>query len=192
MSAGAFLHGQIVVSRFEYLKRHHGSASITAVLEELSAEDQGLLRGIDREAWYPFSTLMRLDRAIAAHVAAADEGIYLRLGQASSDVRSFWLGQHAALIHPHGFFARIAEEHRRFHNFGRAEYIRISFGEGELRFREYPETDPIYCLSALGYLRHSLEQLTGAGAEANETACQCRGDEACVFRLRWGAAQGGI
>ena len=184
---GPHLHGHIVVSRFEYLKREHGSNSIARVLEALPAEDRKLLGGVDKGGWYPFGTLVRLDRAIAATLGKDDPLIYERLGEASAQERTLWLGEHAALVSVHGFLARMAEEHRRFHNFGRAEYRRINFSVGEISFREYPETDPVYCLSAKGYLRRSIEYLTGGAASAEERYCQNKGDVACVWSLRWSA-----
>ncbi len=184
-SAGPFLHGQIVVARFEYLRRHQGTDSISAVLEALTPADRELLKGVDRETWYPFSTLNRLDRAIAGHIGGDASAIYERLGEASAQQRTLWLGEHAALVNVHGFLVRMAEEHRRFHNFGQAEYRRINFSVGEISFSEYPENDPVYCLSAKGYFRRSIEHLTGAPVSAEERYCQSRGDVACVWSLRW-------
>lgn len=184
---GPHLHGQIVVSRFEYLKREHGSDAIARVLEALPAQDRGRLAGVDRNTWYPFGTLIRLDRAIATQFGKGDELLYERLGEASAQQRTFWLGEHAALINVHGFLARMAEEHRRFHNFGRADYRRINFSVGEISFSEYSENDPIYCLSAKGYIRRSIESLTGGSVSAEERYCQNKGDVACVWSLRWSA-----
>jgi len=182
---GPHLHGQIVVARFEYLKREHGTSAIARVLEALPAEDRSALGGVDRNTWYPFGTLIRLDRAIAAVVGKGDPLIYERLGEASAQARTLWLGEHAALVNVHGFLARMAEEHRRFHNFGHAEYRRINFSVGEIAFSDYPENDPIYCLSAKGYMRRSIEYLTGGAVGAEERYCQNKRDVACVWSLRW-------
>jgi hypothetical protein len=184
---GPHLHGQIVVARFEYLKREHGAGAIARVLEALPAEDRTALGGVDRTIWYPFGMLIRLDRAIAGVIGKDDSLIYERLGEASAQERTLWLGEHAALVNVHGFLARMAEEHRRFHNFGRAEYRRINFSVGEISFSDYPENDPIYCLSAKGYMRRSIEYLTGGSASAEERYCQNKGDVACVWSLRWSA-----
>jgi predicted hydrocarbon binding protein len=184
-SAGPHLHGQIVVSRFEYLKRTQGTDSIGRVLEALPLVDRELLGGVDRDKWYPFATLIRLDKAIARLTGGDAARTYERLGEASAQQRTLWLGEHAALVNVHGFLSRIAEEHRRFHNFGSADYRRINFSVGEISFSDYPETDPIYCLSARGYFRRSIEHLTGAPVCAEERYCQSRGDIACVWSLRW-------
>lgn len=184
-SAGPHLHGQIVVARFEYLKRNHGSDSIASVLAALEPADRATLQGVDRETWYPFATLIRLDRVIAQFIGGDASAIYERLGEASAQQRTLWLGEHAALVNAHGFLSRMAEEHRRFHNFGAADYRRINFNVGEIAFSDYPEVDPIYCLSAKGYFRRSIEHLTGSPVSIEERYCQCRGDVACVWSMRW-------
>jgi hypothetical protein len=182
---GPHLHGHMLVSRFEYLRREHGSAAIAKVVEALPEPDRIRLGGVDKDTWYPFGTLVRLDRAIVAAFGKGDPLLYERLGEASAEQRTLWLGEHAALVKVHGFLARMAEQHRRFHNFGRAEYRRINFSVGEISFSDYPETDPVYCLSAKGYIRRSIEYLTGGPATAEERYCQNNGDVACVWSLRW-------
>jgi predicted hydrocarbon binding protein len=192
-AAGPHLHGQIVVARFEYLKRNHGSEAIQRILEALPEADRVRLAGVERNSWYPFATLIRLDREIAQYLGGSAADVYERLGEASAQQRTLWLGEHAALVNVHGFLVRMAEEHRRFHNFGIAEYRRINFSVGEISFSDYPENDPIYCLSAKGYFRRSIEHLTGGPVTADERYCQSRGDIACVWTLRWaGRSDGAI
>jgi predicted hydrocarbon binding protein len=45
--------------------------------------------------------------------------------------------------------------------------------------------DEVYCSSARGFFRGAIDLLTGGTTEVSEPRCQCRGDEACVFSLRW-------
>lgn len=179
------MSGQIFLARLEYLREYHGSEGLQRVLAALTAEDRGRLAGADRGDWYPFAMLMRLDRAIAGALAPGDPAIYDRLGVASSRHRTEWLGEHARLINVHGFLSRVADEHRRFHTFGRAAYQRTGFTEGEISYSEYPEVDEIWCRASCGYFRGAIEFLTGAPASVQEVQCQCRGDAACLFHMRW-------
>jgi predicted hydrocarbon binding protein len=140
---------------------------------------------LSRDAWCPFATLMRLDRAIAETVGQGDERVYVELGRASALHRTELLGEHVTLVNVHAYLSRLAEEHRRFHTFGRAEYKRLGFRRGQIAYSEYPELDPVYCLSGLGYLTAAIEQLSGAPARVEEVTCQCKGHRECCFDLRW-------
>jgi uncharacterized protein (TIGR02265 family) len=179
------VRGQILLARLEYLREVHGPDGLQRVLSALSAEDRTRLASADRQAWYPFRTLMRLDKAIAEVLAPGVAGIYETLGEASARHRTEWLGEHARLVNPHGFLSRVADEHRLFHTFGKAVYRRTGFTEGEIAYSEYPETDLNWCRASRGYFRGAIELLTGGPVKVEETKCQCRGEDACVFQLHW-------
>lgn len=183
--AGAHMKGQIFLARLEYLREAHGSEGLQRVLASLPAQDRERLAGVDREAWYPFAMLLRLDRAIGLVLAPGDPAIYERLGEASSRHRVEWLGEHARLVSVHGFLSRVADEHARFHTFGKAAYRRTGFTEGEIRYSDYPELEDIWCRASTGYFKGAIEFLTGGPATVRETKCQCRGDEACLFQMNW-------
>jgi len=157
------LKAQLVLARLEYLGSGPGPETLERVLHALPAEEQQRLRGLSREGWVPFRTLVVLDHAIAAVLAPGDDSIYETLGRASARHRTEWLGEHAPLVSVHGFLSRVAEEHRRFHTFGRAEYQRLGFRHGQIAFFEFPEVDASYCLSGAGYLAGAIEMLGGAG-----------------------------
>jgi hypothetical protein len=178
------LRGQLLQSRLEYVRSQHGAAAVERVLQALPAEERARLGGLTRDAWYPFQTLTRLDRTIAG-VLGEGERMFVELGRASARHRTEILGEHAPLVSVHGFLSRLADEHRRFHTFGRAEYRRLGFRHGQIAFFEYPETDPVYCLSGIGYMMGAVEQLSGADARVEELTCQCHGDPACRFDVRW-------
>jgi len=179
------IRGQIFQARLAYLRERYGPQGTAAVRAALPEEERKILESVHRQGWYPLRTLLALDRVIGASLAPDDPDIYEHLGAASARHRTEWLGEQARLMSVHGFLSRVAEEHRRFHDFGHAVYRRIGFTKGELSFSEYPEFDDVYCLSARGYLRSAVEFMTGGGALVDEKSCQCRGDAACVFALSW-------
>lgn len=184
---GPHLRGPIFLARFEYLRREHGPAMVETVLEALDESDRGALRSLDRREWYPFGTLVRLDRAIARLTAPGDDAVFERIGRASARHRTERIGPDARLYSVHGFLSRIADQHPRLHNFGEAAYRRHGFTEGEIAFSCYPELDGAFCRANLGYLRGAVELLTGAPAAAEERSCQCRGDAACHYWISWTA-----
>src|SRR5687767_7487272 len=188
--AGPHLTGQLILSRVDYLRRTHGPEAVQEVFQSMEEADRRQLQGVDRGSWYSFGLLVRLDRAIARRTAPDDDGIFERIGEASARHRTEWVGDDARLFSVHGFLSRVAEEHERFHTFGRAVYRRTGFDEGAVAYSEYPEMDPVYCRSALGFFRGAVAFLTGRPAHVVETSCQCRGDIACVFIVRWRAAAG--
>jgi hypothetical protein len=175
----AELKGQLLQSRLEYVRLKHGPAAVQHVLGALPEPERARLKGLTREGWYPFRTLVALDRAVVETVGAGDERLYVDLGRASARHRTEWLGEHAPLVSVHGFLSRMAEEHRRFHTFGRAEYRRLGFRHGQISFFEFPEVDPAFCLSGGGYISAAVEQLSGSPPRVEELACQCKGQPSC-------------
>ncbi len=179
------IRGQIFTARVEFLRQAHGGDALQALLADLPPADREALRGVDREAWYPFATLMRFDRLICERLYGGDPAAYETLGAASARHRTEWLGEHATLVNPHGFFARVAEDHSRFHDFGTAAYRRTGFTEGELSFAGYAKPDDVFCRSSVGYFRGVIEYLTRVPGIVEEIDCQCHGRPVCRFRLRW-------
>lgn len=179
------LKGQLLQSRFEYVRGQHGPRALQRVLQALPAAERERLRDLSREAWYPFRTLVLLDRAIADTLAPGDDGIFVELGRASARHRTEWLGEHAPLVSVHAFLSRAADEHRRFHTFGQGAYRRLGFTQGQIAFSEYPEVEPTYCLGARGYFMGAVELLSGGPARVEELTCQCRGQPACRYDVRW-------
>lgn len=184
------LKGRFFQVRFEYVREYYGYDALAGVLAALPDDERRLLAGLDGDAWYPFRSLNVLDRCIARCLAPDDPGLYERLGAMSARHRADLLGEHARLINVHGFLSRLADEHDRYHTFGRLSYRRQGFTEGEIRAAEFPEVDEVYCRGSRGYLRAAVELLTGGPAEVWEAGCQCLGDPACVYRIKWPRPEG--
>ena len=179
------LKAQLLLARLEYLASGYGPEVRERVLRLLDPEDRERLGRLPRDAWVPFRTLVRLDHAIRTVVSPGSDAVFETLGRASARHRTEWLGEHAALVSVHGFLSRVADEHGRFHTFGRAEYRRLGFRHGQIVFYDYPEVDISYCLSAAGYLAGAIEMLGASRPRVEEATCQCRGHDSCLFDLHW-------
>ena len=182
----ANIKGQLFEARLAWLREKHGADAVERVLDALPEEDRAVLRGVSREAWYPFGVLIRLDGVIASVLEPDNAAIYEELGMASARHRTEWLGDHARLVSVHGFLSRAAEDHRRFHDFGTAVYRRVGFYGGELEYSGYPESYVVFCRSSRGYFQRAVELLTKAEVTVEESTCQAQGGESCLFRIRWG------
>lgn len=187
---GPCLKGHFFHVRFEYVREYYGYEALAGVMDALPPEERERLSGLDRDAWYPFRSLNTLDRCIARQLAPDDPGLFERLGAVSARHRTDLLGEHARLVNVHGFLSRLADEHERLTTFGRFEYRRLGFTEGELSARDFPEVDEVYCRGSRGYLRAAVELLTGGPVEVHERACQCDGRPACIFRIKWPRVEG--
>lgn len=146
--------------------------------------DRRLLEGLERDAWYPFATFVRLEETIVRLFGGGDD-VYEELGAESARARFVWLRQEARLISVHALLSRAAEEHAVYHDFGHAEYRRTGFRQGEVELSDFPETSPVFCRSFCGYLAEVVRQHGAEGPRVEELSCQSRGDRSCVFRIGW-------
>lgn len=177
--------GQLLLARFDYVREAHGLEAMARVLAALPPDDNQAARGLVRDGWYPFEFLLRLDHVLVRLLAGGEPSFFEELGRASARHRIEWLGEHAALINVHGFLSRAADEHRRFHDFGRVVYQRTGFHSSDMAYSEYPLVDRGFCLASRGYFKGVLELLIGRPGDVCEIDCQCDGAAACVFRLDW-------
>src|SRR4029450_4704974 len=158
---GPHLKGRFFQARFDYVREYYGYEALAGVVAALPGEERERFADLDRDAWYPFRSLNALAPLIARRLAPEDPGLFERLGAMSARYRTDLLGEHARLINVHGFLARLADEHERFHTFGHMSYRRLGFVEGEIRASDFPEKDEVSCRGSRGYLRAAVELLTG-------------------------------
>lgn len=179
------VQGRLLASRIEFLRHRHGPEVLGRCLERLSTKDRDAFGELDTDRWYPFAMLVRFDRAITDTLGPDPGAVLEELGAWSARLHTTWLGRDAPLVSAHAFLARLAEDHRRLVDFGHAEYRRHAFREGELRYSGYPRPEPSYCRSGVGFLRRAVQLLCSSPVSVEEVRCQCRGDDACVYRICW-------
>jgi hypothetical protein len=182
---GAHVRGHLLQARFDYLRRGPGPGTIEAVLAALPEEERTPLRSVRPWRWYPFSTLIHLDQALATVLGRDEAELFEELGRASARQRTEWMGPDAPAAGVHAFLSRVAADHRLFHSFGQVAYRREGSSVGKVSSSEFPGMHRAYCSSARGFLQGAVERLTGAPATVEERTCQTWGDPACTYRVRW-------
>ena len=152
--------------------------------------DAGAAASVDRDVlateWVPLARLVQIDRAIAREAGGAPERAFGELGRQSATVNLGSVYKAFVPDEPHTFFEQMAFLHDRFMNFGRCAYERSGPRSGRIRMEGYPEYSPVFCVSATGYYEGALLMMHVPGpVVVREIACQCAGDEACVFEMAW-------
>ncbi len=168
---------------FERQAVEDGLARLAAAAPAALAGD--LRQAFIPTAWYPFRALIGFDRAIAALVGGPAERVARELGRFSAEqnltsfYRAFQRGD------PHAFFRQEALLHDRFLDFGQAVYAPHGDGAGALKVFGYPCFARLFCLSAEGYYQRAAEMMGGRSVLVQEVTCQCFGEAACEFSVRW-------
>jgi predicted hydrocarbon binding protein len=179
------VRGPLLQSRFEWLRRHHGPASVAHILAALPGAHREALTGVERDSWYPFAAYVALEEAIVRAFGEGSPRLGEELGADAARTRFVWLRGEAPYISVHSLLARAADDHHFFYDFGEACYTRRGFTQGEMALSGFDETSETFCTSFRGYLL-AITRLIGAEEPTvDETECQAKGNPRCAFRIRW-------
>jgi len=183
---GAQVKGTMIQAHLNWLRQQRHDPT-TSLAPHLAPEVAKLTAHVVlATSWVPLTSLVAVDRAIAAVVKGNPDDVFRELGRFSAT--SNLSGIYAGFVsdEPHRFFEKQARLHDRFQNFGASVYKEIGSREGQMRLTKYTEYSPVFCLSAVGYYQGALETMKAPGPiRVRETLCTCAGDEACVFDLSW-------
>lgn len=161
--------------------REYGSADEERIVAA------GLPEGFDPDDWYPFGSLIALDREVVRQFSAsADEWAILEdLGRFSARVNLSIRFAHSSEDDHHRFFDETTRFHHQLQDFGRAVYRRIGPARGLMVLSDYPCFSAVYCASAAGWYEQCLLLHGAIRPSVTEEECRCNGDPACLFSLRW-------
>jgi hypothetical protein len=177
--------GSMIRAHLEWLREHHPPATQTEVLARLPQEVALEATTALATTWCSFESLIRLDREIA-RVTDRDEAELMReLGRHSARVNLGTVYRAFRRDDIHEFFRRSAALHRQFQDFCSSEYVSSGATGGVVSLAGATCFSPVYCASAVGYYEEVIRIHGGAAANVTETSCQCAGDEACAYALRW-------
>lgn len=179
---GGRIKGGMVRAHLDWVRRHHGEEGLRLVMKALPETVTREINTMLATSWISFESLIALDKAIA-EIFGRDS---LR------DIGRFSAEQNLATTYRiyrrddiHEFFRRSAALHSQFQDFGSAAYEQTGPHSGRMTHSGYSSRSPAYCSSAVGYYQEAINVHGGKAAVVAETSCQCAGDRACVFEMRW-------
>lgn len=172
--------GKMLAAHLTWLTERLGpQAKLDELWNKLPAETRDRLqKAIDPLGWYPFADVVHLDRAI---MALAGDGTLAALGRYSAEKN---VPVYAIDGDAHRFLSLHAVLHSSFQNFGRAVY-RSGDDSGRIEISGYTAYSPVFCGSAPAFFHRVLERFGYIDIEVRERECHCRGDQRCVFELKW-------
>jgi uncharacterized protein (TIGR02265 family) len=177
--------GGALLSRFAFVREHHGEEGVQRVLARLSESDRAACAQLLTGGWYPFELNERVDAAIAADMGLGDE-VFLMMGEKSA-VQNL-SGPHRAMLSagdPHGLLRRTPQVYQMYYDTGRRTYE--SAGEKKAILRTYDaETLSRHdCLTVAGWHRKAIEMCGGRNPRVTETACRTKGAQYCEYVCEW-------
>src|SRR5262245_42220161 len=177
------IKGTMLQARVAWVREHLDHAAQERLRAALQPPDRSYL---DRPPlatdWIPLDRLLSLDIAIATVAGGPAEDVYRALGHHSATMNLRGVYKAFAVEEPHRFFEQQALLHRRFQNFGTAQYERGGLQSGRLRIEGYAHPTPVFCASGRGYFEGALEMMRVPGPiQCSEVLCQCSGDPSCLF-----------
>jgi hypothetical protein len=177
--------GTMLSAHVQWVREHRSAAEYVRLWDSLPREVRMSIGMVLPVKWYEFAHLMALDHAIVDLFGSGSKSLLRDLGAYSARVNL--TGAYKAYDRPgvHDFFASSARLHSQFQDFGDASYATRSANSGVMTHRNYSSYSPLYCESAAGYYQESVVLHGGKDVTVNEAECQCRGDGACVFVMRW-------
>lgn len=182
----ATVKGTMLAAHLEWARERFGD--LGKVLVPHLSPDAGKLvsRGVFATDWIPLVLLVEIDKAIAMQAGGDPTDTYLELGRHSASQNLSGVYKSFVSSEPHRFFEESSVLHERFQSFGRLVYERTGERSGRMRMEDYKVFSPSYCASGRGYFEEALRLMHAPGpVVVAEHSCQCRGDAACVYDIRW-------
>lgn len=184
------IKGNLLARRAWYIRDRWGGASLSAVAAAVPEDARKFL--VDAPpltfAWYPFSVMMDIDRAILEGPMHGELG---RMREFGSAIAKHDLPLLYKVLFKIGSPAFIVKRL----NIVCKQYIREStmapeiVGDGHAMVTQGGRRFPLYfCTYGVSGWFHAALELSGAKSPTVEhVACLHKGDDACKWELRWGA-----
>ena len=171
-------------AHMDWVREYHGEHALDRVLLMLPVTVQHEVETAVATSWCSFASLIALDSALQERFGRGRD-LMRELGRFSAHQNLSTTYRLFKRNDVHDFFRRSSLLHRQFQDFGGVAFSRLGAMSCELRHVGAHCFSPLYCASALGYYEQVVVMHGGTNVTSEEVRCQCRGEEECVFRLRW-------
>ncbi len=176
-----------VLSRLEYIRKHHGSEGLARLFDKLPTEDRSLLVGhLDAQRWVPFDLFIRINVEADRIWGKGDYTLCEVMGRFGAEAnlstlyRLFYrLGSPLFILSK---AARLWELH---YDSGRMIAIHEGASVARLKIIGFETPHRAHCKSVLGWAARSVEMTGVTLLSSREDRCRLQGDAACEIVLSW-------
>jgi hypothetical protein len=183
---GGRIKGGILHAHLDWARQRIGQEYLAQLLARVSpATAEILSSSILATEWYPFRSVIELDRAVAAAVGGEELEVAAELGRHSARLNLTQQYKVFSGGDPAAFFRREALLHRQFLDFGRAQVESTGPNSCRISLSEYTCFAKVFCASARGYYEQAAQLQGGKLVVVREHTCICDGALACVFEVSW-------
>jgi hypothetical protein len=85
-----------------------------------------------------------------------------------------------------GFILKKASQvWRQYYDSGELDVLRSEHGSVDLEVLDFPTPNVAHCESVAGWVEQCIKMTGGDDVSVNHSSCRARGDERCLFELRW-------
>lgn len=180
---GGRVKGSLLSAHLECARDYGSRREFIEFFEEIPDSLRRQVSAVAPGVWYPFSSLIALDRLIIERFGGGDilfaEEVGTYLAQRSCAALSRFTDG------PHEFFSRAPFLHSDWYDFLSCEYIGTGRRSGTMLHRGYRAHSLIDCGIMAGFYREGVRLHGGSDVTIGESACRCRADAFCAFDISW-------
>jgi hypothetical protein len=179
--------GTAPASTIRFVVERFGAPALAQIAAELPPEQRAAVEaGLLVSAWYPFSLLINLSRAVEKHFGRQVPRIQHEMGRASADY---------GLTTVYKFFFRIGSPQfilsgasslfRNYYTTGSLRAAVAEPGHAVMELTDFGEPAPELCERLGGWYERTIELAGGKAFRMKHSACMNRGDPLCLTEAWW-------
>ncbi len=177
--------GSVVRAHVQWVRDYFGDRVMARVLSVMPPAAAVEANGTVDAAWCSFETLMHLDGAILEVCGARDAQLARELGRYTAHVTLTASSRSFRPEDIHRFCRCSAVADALLQERGALSYEEVTDRHGRIIVSGTRAVSPLFCMGVSGYYEQILTAHGGREVSVVEPTCQCRGEDACAFELRW-------